>query len=192
MSIKIEPEAYPYLIVIGLVFLAFVLLIAAIMKNGKKRVKKQEDIKKQMSEAGINYQYVLPALSGLNIPEKTMCKVSSTVEGISVEANNMKYILKKEKIQDVCTTTDTEISKQYVSSVGGAIGGTILFGPIGGMIGGRVKEKTDRTIYTYMIITYIKDDEPNYIAFDVTYYKAAAKKFVAEYKNATSQTVIEL
>ena len=44
----------------------------------------------------------------------------------------------------------------------------MLFGPIGAMIGGRTKEKTSRTIHSYLIFTYTNNNEIKYIAFDCT------------------------
>lgn len=60
------------------------------------------------------------------------------------------------------------------------------------MIGGRVKEKTDRNIRNYLIVTYDKDGEPDYIAFDVTGNPEASKRLIDEYKGKTTQSVIEL
>ena len=82
----------------------------------------------------------------------------------------------------MCIKTDSEIQKQYVSSVGGAIGGGILFGPIGAAIGGRAKQKTTHTTQSYLIITY-KNSEGNLVnlAFDVTYNYSKAHATVKEF-----------
>lgn len=47
----------------------------------------------------------------------------------------------------MCIKTDKEIQQQYVSSVGGAVGGAVLFGPLGAITGGRAKKKTVKEVY---------------------------------------------
>ncbi len=46
-------------------------------------------------------------------------------------SGTMNFELEKSKITDMCIKTDKEIQQQYVSSVGGAVGGAVLFGPLG-------------------------------------------------------------
>ena len=43
-----------------------------------------------------------------------------------------------------------------------------MFGPLGAMIGGRVKEKKSKTINIYWIFTYTSENELKYIALDLT------------------------
>ena len=71
----------------------------------------------------------------------------------------------KEKIVDITIKKDIEIQKQYVSSVGKAVGGAIMFGTLGAIIGGRTKTKKTYDIDYYFIITYIKENQPEYISF---------------------------
>ncbi|MEH2944892.1 hypothetical protein VSQ32_19130 [Lachnospiraceae bacterium KK002] len=59
----------------------------------------------------------------------------------------MNFELEKSKITDMCIKTDKEIQQQYVSSVGGAVGGAVLFGPLGAITGGRAKKKTVKEVY---------------------------------------------
>ena len=72
------------------------------------------------------------------------------------------------KLLDVSVMTQTEIQKQYVSSVGGAVAGAVLLGPIGAIIGGRATKKTVNNTSKYLVITYISDEETKYIVFDTT------------------------
>lgn len=192
MSIKIEPQAYPYLAAIGAVAIFIVLILVIIIKASNNNARKISEKQRQMQAAGILYSYTLPILSGLNLPEETLCKVTSLENDIEIEGNGIKYRLKKEKILDVCTKTNTEIEKQYVSSIGGAVGGAVLFGPIGAMIGGRAKKKVSRSVHTYLIFTYDKEGSPDYIAFVVTGVPHIAKQIINEFKGRTSQRVIDL
>ena len=83
---------------------------------------------------------------------------------------------------DVCVKTNVEIQKQYVSSVGGAVAGAVVFGPLGAMIGGRAKEKKSKEFHQYLIFTYESDGEVKYVGFEVTYALSNAQKFVDEFK----------
>lgn len=62
-------------------------------------------------------------------------------------SGTMNFELEKSKITDMCIKTDKEIQQQYVSSVGGAVGGAVLFGPLGAITGGRAKKKTVKEVY---------------------------------------------
>ncbi|WP_166433144.1 hypothetical protein [Enterocloster clostridioformis] len=192
MSASITPEAYPYLAIIAVVVILIFISINAASKSSRKKSKMRQEKQQELNAAGIKYQNSLTLFSGLKIPENTTCVVSICVDSLCIEANGVKYLLKNEKIKDACTKTDVEIQKQYVSSVGGAVGGALLFGTVGAMIGGRAKEKTSRTVHNYLIITYEKDGMPDYIAFDVTGSPTVSQRFIDEYKGKNGQSVVEI
>lgn len=106
----------------------------------------------------------------------------------------MKFELEKNKITDMCIKTDREIEQQYVSSVGGAVGGAVLFGAVGAIIGGRAKKKTVKNeIHNYFIITYQSPDI-KYIGFEpIGYATASANLYIDEFKkNHISETTVQL
>ena len=86
------------------------------------------------------------------------------------------FELNRSKITDISVKTDVEIQKQYVSSAGGAIAGGIVFGPLGAIVGGRVKEKKTREVAYYLIFTYRSGAEISYISFEIGYNLGAIKK----------------
>ena len=95
----------------------------------------------------------------------------------------------------MCVKTDTEIQQQAVSSIGGAIAGGVMFGPLGAIIGGRAKNKKVKTVTKYLIITYINDNEEiKYIGFDIQNNIMPACKLVTEFQqlNTNSNVQIEL
>jgi hypothetical protein len=102
---------------------------------------------------------------GLPIAEGASVLVYYDKDGLVIIAGTQVFGLGYDVIIDICTKTDVEISRQYVSSTGKAIGGAILFGPIGAIIGGRVKEKKTTVAIKYTIITYIKNGELEYLCF---------------------------
>lgn len=133
-------------------------------------------------------------VSGLPIAENVKCNIFSCPEHYEISVNGNSFTLSKSKVIDVAIKTDVEISKQMVSSVGGAVAGAVVFGPLGAIIGGRAKEKKSKTISNYLIFTYKSDDEIKYIGFDASFSVAMAKEFVKEFQknNTGSGTVIDL
>lgn len=105
---------------------------------------------------------------GLSMPENILCKLHLSSQGLEIEGNGVSFNLPRNRILDITIKSEEEIQKQFVSSAGGAVAGGILFGPLGAMIGGRTKEKKTSKIKTYLIFTYEKDNNPEYIAFDTT------------------------
>lgn len=125
-------------------------------------------------------------MDGLPWGEQTACSVYLYPDKYVFWRNKNTYTLSMDKITDVCIKTDIEIQKAYVSSVGGAVGGAVLFGTLGAMIGGRVKEKRDTTISKFLIFTYNKDGETKYISFEIPSHNKNASKFVEMYQTQAS------
>lgn len=134
-------------------------------KKQKEKIEKQKEADEQRKKAGISIEGKLKHTHGLPIPENSVCSVVSYTDKYVFSANGLSFNLLKSKITDICIKTDIEISKQVVSSIGGAIGGAILFGALGAIIGGRAKNKEIKTTTQYLIFTYVKDDDVKYIGF---------------------------
>lgn len=117
---------------------------------------------------GASTVMVAQHVAGLPIAEGAECFIFLCNDKIVFERNETEYDLPSTKITDIVLKTDTEIQKSYVSSIGGAVTGGLLFGPLGAIVGGRVKEKTSKIESKYLIFTYVKDGETDYISFDVT------------------------
>jgi hypothetical protein len=116
-------------------------------------------------------------MAGLPIVEGAQCFIYLCNDKVIFERNEMNFNLLANKITDVMIKTDTEIQKSHVSSIGGAIGGAVLFGTLGAIIGGRSKEKTSKIESKYLIFSYDKEGITDYISFDVT-KEIDAYKFV--------------
>ena len=68
-----------------------------------------------------------------------------------------------------------------------------MFGPIGAMVGGRTKKKTDMIIRHYLIITYVSDNEVRHIVLENTGISNKINKYVIEFNaNRPAITNIEL
>lgn len=131
--------------------------------------------------------------NGLPIAIKAACQLISYPDHYDFLSGNMKFSLAKSKVMDVTCKTETEFQNQYISSAGGAVVGAALFGPLGAMVGGRTKKKTDMTIRHYLIITYMTNNEVKYIILENTGLLNKTNKFVIEFNaNRTTATNIEL
>lgn len=134
------------------------------MKNRKKK----KAAKLDKAAFGYIEKVSLEHVLGLPIPEGSKCNISLFPDRVTIERNGTAYNLELFKITDAVIKTETEIQNNYVSSVGGAMGGMMLFGPLGAVIGGRAKKKTDKVIHSYMIFSYTKEDTIDFISFDCT------------------------
>lgn len=182
-------------------FAAIVCILAAetgvavfILLKKPKNLKYSADISKKEIDSNIpvtapdpikgNFKHV----NGLGFAENTPCDVISYPTFYEFKAGAVNYNLSKEKVIDVTVKTDREIQQQYVSSIGGAVAGGVLFGPLGAIIGGRAKKKSIKTYSSYLIITYKDGENIKYIGFDVTNAPFKAKKFESEFKK-TNNTI---
>lgn len=107
-------------------------------------------------------------MAGLPIAEGAEIFVYRCKDKVVFERNQDTIELDINKVTDILIKTDVEIQKNYVSSAGGAVGGYVLFGPLGAMIGGRTKEKKSTIIEKYLIFAYEKNDGTEYISMEVT------------------------
>lgn len=158
------------------------ILLRPTAKEKQKKIAKQEKRKEKLKTCTMKH------VNGLPIAEDVNCNITLTDDKYIFSSGSMNFELEKSKITDICIKTDTEIQQQYVSSVGGAVVGGALFGPLGAMIGGRAKKKTVKhESHHYLIITY-QSDEIKYIGFDINYAAASAKVYIEDFKNSCTNT----
>ncbi|WP_312340261.1 hypothetical protein [Anaerospora hongkongensis] len=136
------------------------------MRNTVKATKQLH--KEKMNSIGAINCICAKHMTGLPVAEGTECFVYLCSNMIVFERNETSFNLLIEKIKDIVIKTDTEIQKSHVSSIGRAVVGGVLFGPLGAIVGGRSKEKTSSIESKYLIFTYDKSGEIDYISFDVT------------------------
>lgn len=154
-------------IIFGLMLLIFFITMFIITSRNAKQRKQQ--LNKRTQELNAKEKASFLHTVGLPIAENTDCNLYLCDDKIVIDGNNMTFTLSKEKLIDVTVKSDVEIQKSYVSSLGGAVAGGLLFGAVGALIGGRIKEKRTRDIKNYLIFTYEKEGNPESIAFNVTY-----------------------
>lgn len=166
----------------------FGLLVFLTTHKGKSKLAK----KAIKNAKGAVITGTFPHTAGLPIPEKTMITIVSDDESISFFTKKASYKLLKSRITDISIVTNRDIQQQYVSSVSGAIGGALIFGAVGALIGGRTKKKEITTIRKYLIFSYMKNNDMNYIGFDITQYPASANKFVRDFKKHNTHETVDL
>ena len=116
-------------------------------------------IKAKAERPGVLVFVSVPCVSGLPVPEKTMAQAGGTEDNLTLE-----------KVQEIAIQNHVEQQTQAVSSVGGAMLGAAIAGPIGAAIGGRAKEKKIQSTTSFLVVSYTgKDGAPAYIAFDALY-----------------------
>lgn len=159
---------------------------------GLFKPKLRSDIKDRIKEIDPRVFVSIPHVNGLPIAENTLCQIYYTDDNIFIDGSGQSFNLSNEKISAIEIKTDVEIQKQYVSSVAGGITGAIVFGPLGALIGGRVKEKKIKNTTRYLIITYTSDNEIKYLGFDITYTPKALEIIKLFNKNNLNKNIIEL
>ena len=185
-------EMLPFLLLISIIILILIFCIRMVFKTSKAR--SINKVKKSAVKAdGASVVCTFLHINGLPIAENAVCQLISYPDRYDFISGNMNFSLAKNKVTDVCCKTETEIKKQYVSSIGGAVGGAVLFGPLGAIIGGRAKKKTDKTVHLCLIITYMTDNEVKYIGLENMGMSNGINKVIDEFKkNHVTQTNIEL
>lgn len=182
------PEQSALFIALGIIMIVCTILL---FRPTKKDKQKKADKIKQHHES--LKSCVMKHINGLPIAENVNCHITSTDDKFIFSSGTMNFELDKTKITDICIKTDREFQQQYVSSVGGAVGGAILFGPLGAIIGGRAKKKTVKNeIHNYLIITY-QSSEIKYIGFEIGFNMASASIYVNDfYSRHISESTYQL
>ncbi len=185
-------EMLPYFIVIALLVVVIIFCVYMAIKTTKMKKNAKKERKEIMAATNASLMDTFVHFNGLPIPEGVACKIMSLPDRYDFIANGATISLDKNKVTDICLKSDAEIQKQYISSAGGAVGGALLFGPVGALIGGRVKEKESKQIFTYLIFTYETDGDLKYLAFDVSYCVPKAAKYRDEFKKNISHNNVQI
>ena len=143
----------------GVVLLSILLLCATyFIVRGSKQVYKKKKLKALQKKLGAIDSATFTHIAGLPFADGAECNVLLDNEEYIFERTGTLVHLPFAKVQDVACKTKKEIQNNYVSSIGGAIGGAYLFGPIGAMIGGRTKKITNVKTEKFFMIAYEKGD----------------------------------
>lgn len=131
----------------------------------RKDKKQKQKIKYNKENSIVDFAAI--HVYGLPVSQGAQCVIHYSKNGIKTVVAGVDFNLDISKITDITVKTETEITSQYVSSIGGAVGGAVLFGPLGAIIGGRAKKKKNKKNTNYFIVTYIDENEIKYIGYEV-------------------------
>ena len=172
--------------IIGFI-LVFKKPLTAEQKIAKEKKRKMEEQRKAAIAAKpLAYAKIVECklFTGLPVPKNTDSEVTFGYQGLLIKTNAQTFDINYNKIIRIDVKTDEQIRTQYVSSVGGAIAGAELFGPLGALIGGSPQQVQNKTVTTYLIITYYSGNTVNYASFVVKPHDVQkAPKLVAEIKH---------
>lgn len=106
--------------------------------------------------------------AGLPLAQNAPCFILKENDCFRVSGGGNEFVLKNEKITDICVKKDVAVHTQSYKSLGGAVTGAIFFGPVGAMIGGRTKKSEIRNVKNCLVFTYISEEEISYISFEIS------------------------
>lgn len=142
-----------------------------ILSTPQRRVRRE--MKRKRKDP--TYAFRLAHIDGLRLAQGTSCVAHYENGMVEIQGGGARFQLDIAKIMKAEVRTETEIQRAYVSSAGGAVAGAMMFGALGAMIGGRTKEQTSSTSKSFLILTYLKNDEIAYISFRADYAVSAYK-----------------
>ena len=185
-------EMLPLFIIIGILLFLLFFSIRMLVITSKVKKKQKHEVA-ELKAKGLTMRMSVKHVNGLPIAENLICKINSYNDRLEFKSGTTSINLPRNKITDMSIKTDVEIQKQAVSSAGGAVAGGLAFGPLGAIIGGRVKTKNIRTATHYLIITYTDNrGKLAYIGFEVTNSLTAAGKLITEFRKLNSTSGIQI
>lgn len=187
-----DGEGTAEMVVLVCIFAALGLFL--FLKKGKtKEQKAEQKAKKQAVKEKQSRTFPCEHMAGLPLAQGSACIIVFNDDGISIDGGGNTFRVAFDKVTDLQIKTDVDIQKSYVSSIGGAVGGAVLFGPLGAIVGGRAKEKKTKTVEYYLIITYNKDGAVDYLSFHIyDYPKAERLVRGCKVKLTTTSTTVDL
>ena len=163
----------------------YILIFCVIMFiiTSRAKIKKNKSEKAIADARILEYAKIIECsmFSGLPVPKNTDNNIAFGTSAVIIKTNAQTFDIGYNKVIRIDVKTDEQIRTQYVANVGGAIAGAELFGPLGALIGGSPKEIKNKTVTTYLIITYYNGNTVNYASFVVKPHDVQkAPKLVAE------------
>ncbi len=156
---------------------------------GLFKPKLNPEIRAKAERPGVRVFVSVPSASGLPVPERTLAQVYYFDDHVEIDAGGVEYDLSMDKIQSVSIQTNVDRQTQFVSSAGGALLGAAVAGPIGAVVGGRIKEKQTQQTESYLIIHYIgKDGTPAVLSFSLR-TRRSAESWPSSFKSDRTSTL---
>ena len=109
----------------------------------------------------------LSHIYGINdLPENDPVTLSLYNDRLDIKAKNETFKLPLSRLRNLDRKIDTDITEQYVSSIGGAALGGFLAGPLGMAFGGRAKKKKSVDRKFYIVLGYDTSEGKKIVLFN--------------------------
>ncbi len=175
------------LVIVAVILIGLIFSITASRKS-KKSIKEGRDAR------GASFSAKFKHATGLPIAQSDLVDLYVCENHLAIESSAAKSKLDYERIRDASIVSSTEIINQRVSSIGGAVAGAVIFGPLGAIIGGRSKNHKTKKIDKFLVVVYDKKDNLEQLAFSIEDATAElnAQKLIAAIKPRLSAQVREI
>lgn len=177
------------IIMIFLALLAIMLIVLGISEQSKIR-KARKKVKQKENQMGVQVSGLFEHFYGLPLSDGVQLRCYWCNDRVVFEANGSTYNLPFDNLIDVCSKSDVEIQKEYVSSTKKAVAGAVLFGPVGAIIASKPKVKEVQNATPYLIFTYRSKNgsEIKYVALKVLPYNVShATHFIRAFETLPSK-----
>lgn len=168
----------------GIILALIAIKVSGILPKDKRKAQEKLEGEQLLKDAGHLETILLDHEAGLPIAEGILCTIHYYKDNIKIEGSGATFNLSTDKIIDMSVKTNTEIETFYNSSIGGAVGGAFVFGPLGAMIGGRKKKKEIKRTENFLIITYDKDEQINFLVFNTERAPFKVNKIIKLFKES--------
>lgn len=181
-------------LVIIIIFVLFIGLCIGLIAKTSSDAKEQSQKIDKLKKPELIFSTLFNHYEGLPIAKHALCHVWLYPDRIEFVNENLHASIQKDRLTDVGFSGDVQKHDQYVSSVGGAVAGAVLFGPVGAAVGGRAKKKTSTTGNVYLVFTYksLDNKEIKSISFVCAAYDKRAERFINDFKQSGQVTEMSL
>lgn len=167
-----------------LIFIIIMLITIAISFFVWQSSAAQKISENKATEKGALFSGNYKHCTGLPIAEDVDCTLYAFSDKLVLSASSTDFAIRFDKVTDIQYLSEKDVQHIVHSSVGGAIAGSVLFGPLGAIIGGRTKTKTQTNYSYYLTITYKNaNDELAVLALECLNNVSFPEKFIQEFRD---------
>lgn len=157
-------------IVIGIGLIVLCVMMAKKQSRNKKETEKQYDA---------HLSGLFKHMDGLPIPSGVLVNLYYGKRCLVIKKEQQEFTLNSDKIVDIDVVLGKDIKQQ--AAVGATVGKYVLGGLTGAALGAIL------TMSFYLVVTFKKDEENNFILLDTANSLAVANKIVKDFKNNVSK-----
>ena len=171
------------------IIIGFILFIAWLFIKDSMQKSLSEQTRQKLDDKGLSLSMGLIHLQGLDLGEGTNVSFSAAKNIINIKSGQIKYTIDVDQITSVSMQSISNTLADDKFSIKKAVVGTVLFGDVGGAVGGfSGKGNPD---HKSMIINYISDSgNSNNLVF-MPSYPDAKNKMSVKMANNMLYTIVD-